>query len=129
MSPKPEDDAANNSAKTKTKSLVATAKCEVLANGARLIMQPDSRLPNLHLRLLSLGGSAFESTTQRGATNLMATLLARDTAKRSAAKVASDIETVGGSLSPVTGNKPLGWRWKCSPATSISRWIYSAKRP
>jgi zinc protease len=108
LSPKPEDDAANNSAKTKTKSLVATAKCEVLANGARLIMQPDSRLPNLHLRLLSLGGSAFESTTQRGATNLMATLLARDTAKRSAAKVASDIETVGGSLSPVTGNNTFG---------------------
>lgn len=107
LSPKPaEDTAAKESV-----SAAPTApnlSCETLKNGARLIMQPDSRLPNLHLRLLSLGGSAFESPTQRGATNLMATLLARDTAKRSAAKVASDIETVGGSLSPVTGNNTFG---------------------
>lgn len=81
---------------------------ETLSNGARLILQPDSRLPNLHLRLLALGGTALEPQNQRGATNLMATLLARDTAKRSAAQVATAIETVGGSLSPVSGNNTFG---------------------
>lgn len=83
-------------------------QAETLDNGTRLILQPDSRLPNLHLRLLALGGSAYEAEDQRGATNLMATLLARDTAKRSAAQVASAIEAVGGSLNPVTGNNTFG---------------------
>ncbi len=81
---------------------------ETLPNGARLILQPDDRLPNLHLRLLALGGGAFEQAEQRGITNLMATLLARDTARRSAAQVATAIETVGGSLSPVSGNNTFG---------------------
>lgn len=82
--------------------------CEQLANGARLILQPDPRLPNLHLRLLALGGAAYEAKNQRGATSLMATLLARDTTKRSAAEVAAAIEEVGGSLRPVTGNNTFG---------------------
>ncbi|MCF3651810.1 M16 family metallopeptidase [Synoicihabitans lomoniglobus] len=81
---------------------------EQLANGTRLLLQPDSRLPNLHFRLLCLGGGAFEPTDQRGTTALMATLLARDTAKRSAAQVAGAIESVGGSLSPVFGNNTFG---------------------
>jgi zinc protease len=38
----------------------------------------------------------------------MATLLARDTNKRSAAQVAAAIESVGGALSPVTGNNTFG---------------------
>lgn len=93
-----------------TKAAVETAELqdETLGNGARLILQPDSRLPHLHLRLLALGGSAYEDASQRGSTNLMATLLARDTAKRSAAQVAAAIEEVGGSLSPVTGNNTFG---------------------
>lgn len=81
---------------------------ETLANGARLLLQPDKRLPNLHLRLLALGGPALEPADQRGATALMATLMARDTSKRSAAQVALAIENVGGSLSPVFGNNTFG---------------------
>jgi zinc protease len=108
LSPRPSVDQPSKSVDPETQTPIAAVYCEMLANGARLIMQPDSRLPNLHLRLLSLGGSAFEPTDQRGATNLMATLLARDTAKRSAAQVATAIETVGGSLSPVTGNNTFG---------------------
>ncbi len=81
---------------------------EQLSNRARLLMQPDARLPNLHLRLLALGGPVFEQSGKRGATALMSTLLARDTAKRSAEQVASAIESVGGSLSPVFGNNTFG---------------------
>ncbi len=81
---------------------------EQLPNGARLLLQPDARLPNLHLRLLAMGGPVFEMSGKRGATSLMSTLLARDTAKRSAARVASAIESVGGSLSPVFGNNTFG---------------------
>lgn len=93
-------------------SAVAAARLgpqlETLTNGARLVLQPDSRLPNLHLRLLSQGGPAFEPSGQRGASALMTTLLTRDTKRRSAAEVAAAIETVGGSLYPVTGNNTVG---------------------
>jgi len=81
---------------------------ETLANGSRLVMQPDARLPNLHLRLLCLGGAVFEASGQRGAASLLATLLTRDTTRRSAAQVAATIESAGGSFYPVTGNNTLG---------------------
>ncbi len=107
LSPRQSDE-GQSSANVPAGRPAAPVQREVLANGARLLLQPDRRLPNLHFRLLSLGGSAYEKPTQRGATQLMATLLARDTAKRSAAQVAAAIESVGGSLSPVTGNNTFG---------------------
>ena len=81
---------------------------ERLSNGARLLLQRDLRLPNLHLRLLALGGPLFEPAEARGASALLATLLTRDTEKRTAAEVAQLIEEVGGSLYPISGNNSLG---------------------
>jgi len=104
----PPDDPGKLTKSAARKPEVTPISREEMANGARLLLQPDPRLPNLHLRLLGLGGSAYERPDQRGATQLMATLLARDTAKRSAAQVAAAIESVGGSLSPVTGNNTFG---------------------
>jgi zinc protease len=80
----------------------------VLANGARLLLQPDRRLPNLHLRLLLQGGPLFEDPRKRGATALLATMLTKDTRKRSAAQVARFIEEMGGSFHPFSGNNSLG---------------------
>ncbi|MBW8782147.1 MAG: insulinase family protein [Verrucomicrobia bacterium] len=79
-----------------------------LPNGARLLLLPDSRLPNLHLRLLLEGGPLHESPKQRGATSLLATLLTRDTRKRSATEVARFIEEVGGAFYPFSGNNSFG---------------------
>ncbi len=79
-----------------------------LPNGARLFVRPDSRLPNLHIRLLLEGGPLHEPATQRGATALMANLLTRDTRKRTAAEVAQFIEEVGGSFYPFSGNNSFG---------------------
>lgn len=79
-----------------------------LPNGARLLLRPDRRLPNLHLRLLCEGGPMHEPAHLRGATELMATLLTKDTKKRSAAEVAKFIEEVGGSFYPFTGNNSFG---------------------
>ncbi|GAB5559354.1 MAG: pitrilysin family protein [Synoicihabitans sp.] len=115
LSPKPQDEGETTQVKA-DRGGVEGIPLETLSNGARLILQPDDRLPNLHLRLLALGGGAFEKTDQRGITNLMATLLARDTNKRSAAKVATDIETVGGSLNPVSGNNTFGLAIEVLPA-------------
>jgi zinc protease len=79
-----------------------------LANGTRLLLQPDSRLPNLHLRLLLQGGPLFEDPAKRGATALLATMLTKDTRTRTAAEVAEFIEAAGGSFYPFSGNNSLG---------------------
>ena len=79
-----------------------------LPNGARLLLQPDRRLPNLHLRLAVTGGPLFEEAGQRGSSSLLATMLTKDAGKRSAAQVAQFIEEVGGSFHPLSGNNSLG---------------------
>ncbi len=79
-----------------------------LANGARLLLQHEDRLPNIHLRLLMQGGPLFENPAERGATALLATMLTKDTASRSSEQVAQYIEEVGGSFYPVSGNNSIG---------------------
>jgi zinc protease len=79
-----------------------------LPNGARLLLQPNRQLPNLHLRLAFAGGPMFEPADRRGLTALMATLLTKDTARRSAEQVAGAIEAVGGSFHDFSGNNSFG---------------------
>lgn len=79
-----------------------------LPNGARLLLQLQRNLPNLHLRLTCLGGPVYEATDKRGATALLATLLTKDTKRRTAAQVANFIEEVGGAFAPVSGNNSFG---------------------
>lgn len=79
-----------------------------LANGARLLLQHDPRLPNLHCRLLMQGGPLFEPADRRGASSLLATMLTKDTRTRTAAEVAEYIESVGGAFHPAAGNNSLG---------------------
>ena len=87
-----------------------------LPNGARLLLQRDPRLPNLHLRLLFLGGPLYETPGRRGATELLATMLTKDTRRRSAAEVARLIEEVGGSFGPFSGNNSFGLALEVLPA-------------
>ncbi|MSU46804.1 MAG: insulinase family protein [Lacunisphaera sp.] len=79
-----------------------------LPNGARLLLQPNRNLPNLHLRLAFAGGPMFEPSSRRGLTALMATLLIMDTTRRSAEEVAQAIEEVGGSFDDYAGNNSFG---------------------
>ena len=79
-----------------------------VGNGARLVLQPDRRLPNLHLCLLVQGGPLFELAKKRGSSALLSTLLTKDTRRRSSAQVAQFIEEVGGSFYPISGNNSLG---------------------
>lgn len=80
----------------------------LLPNHARLLVREDRRLPTVHLRVVWQGGSAFEPTEKRGATSLLATMLTKDTKKRSAVEVARAIEDVGGSFSDFAGNNSMG---------------------
>lgn len=79
-----------------------------LPNGARLLLQPNQQLPNLHLRLAFAGGPMFEPVDRRGLTALLATLLTKDTKRRSAEEVARTIEAVGGSFHEFSGNNSFG---------------------
>jgi zinc protease len=79
-----------------------------LPNGARLLLQPNRQLPNLHLRLAFAGGPMFEPAESRGLTSLMATLLTKDTAERSAEQVARAIEAAGGSFAEFAGHNSFG---------------------
>ncbi|MDX2109097.1 MAG: pitrilysin family protein [Verrucomicrobiota bacterium] len=79
-----------------------------LTNGARILLQPDTRLPKLCMRLVGLGGPIFEPADKRGVTPLLSAILTRDTEKRSAEAVAEAIERQGGSFSEFAGNNSFG---------------------
>lgn len=79
-----------------------------MANGARLLLLPDKRLPNLHLRLVCLGGVTHDLPEARGALSLMVTLLTKDTKNRSADEVAELVEEVGGTFHEFSGNNTFG---------------------
>jgi len=87
-----------------------------LPNGARLLLQPNSQLPNLHFRLAFAGGPLFEPADKRGVNALLATLLTKDTARRSAEEVARAIEEVGGTFSEFSGNNSFGLAVEVLPA-------------
>ncbi|MGA3007823.1 MAG: insulinase family protein, partial [Opitutaceae bacterium] len=93
---------------------------EVLPHGARLVLQPNRRLPSLHFRLACLGGPLYERPGQRGATTLLATLLTKDTRKRTAAQVAQTIEEVGGAFHSFSGNNSFGLAVEILP-TDVDR--------
>lgn len=79
-----------------------------LPNGARLLLQPNRNLPNLHFRLAFAGGPLFEPADRRGLCALMSALLAKDTRKRTAEQVALAIEAVGGTFADFSGNNSFG---------------------
>jgi zinc protease len=102
--------AAGATAGPAVKSSVSSLDFEelTLPNGARLLLQPNHALPNLHFRLAFAGGPMFEPENRRGLNSLAATLLAKDTTKRSAEEVARVIEAVGGSFHEFSGNNSFG---------------------
>lgn len=75
-----------------------------LACGIRVLLQPVSGLPKVHLRASMLGGGAFESEKTRGATALLSTLMTLDAGTRSATEIAEKIESVGGRFDEISGN-------------------------
>lgn len=86
-----------------------------LPNGARLLLQENRQLPNLHLRLAFGGGALFEPAGRRGLNALLATLLAKDTLRRSAEEVARAIEQVGGTFQDFSGNNSFGLQAEVLP--------------
>jgi zinc protease len=87
-----------------------------LSSGARLLLQPARRLPKVHLRCVLQGGPLFEPAAQRGVSALLAELLTKDTARRSAQEIAELIESIGGRFSATGGNNTISMSIEVLPA-------------
>lgn len=79
-----------------------------LKNGARILLQPSSTIPKVHITLLSQAGSLYEGKNEKGISTLLATLLTKDTKKKSAKTIAETIDKLGISFSEIAGNNTIG---------------------
>jgi zinc protease len=75
-----------------------------LANGLRLLVREDPRLPLIAMGAVFRGGLLAETAETNGITRLMARCLLKGTKNRTAEQIASEIEAVGGAISSDGGN-------------------------
>ncbi len=79
-----------------------------LPNGLRLLVKEDHRLPFVEFRAVFQGGVLAETAENNGATMLLSKMLLKGTKTRSAEKIATEIESVGGSIDSYGGNNSFG---------------------
>lgn len=79
-----------------------------LANGLRLLVKEEHRLPFVEFRAVFLGGVLAETPADNGITMLMGKLLLKGTKTRSAEMISREIESVGGSIESYGGNNSFG---------------------
>ena len=79
-----------------------------LPNGLTLLVKEDHRLPFVEFRATFRGGVLAENATNNGTTMLLAKLMLKGTATRNAEQIATEIESVGGSLDGYGGNNSFG---------------------
>jgi zinc protease len=79
-----------------------------LPNGLRLLIKEDHRLPFVQLRAIFKGGVLVESAADNGLTVLTARMLLKGTLTRSAEQIATQIESLGGSIDSHGGNNSFG---------------------
>ncbi len=77
--------------------------------GVKIFIQQCSDFPKTHVQALFRAGSLYEPTNMRGITQLLATLLTKDTQSQSALEIAKQIETIGGQISSFSGINHLGF--------------------
>jgi len=78
-----------------------------LANGMRLLVREDPRLPLVSMAAVFRGGLLAETPETNGITRLMAKVLLKGTKTRTAEEIADAIEAVGGSMGSDAGNNSL----------------------
>lgn len=85
-------------------------------NGSVLLLRENHRLPNLHIRVVMNGGALYEEPGRQGSTSLLATMLTKDTEKRTSLEVAAVVENAGGSFYEFSGNNSLGLALEVLPS-------------
>jgi zinc protease len=79
-----------------------------LANGLCLLVKENHRLPFVEFRAAFKGGVLAETAGNNGITQLLAKMLLKGTKRRSAEKIATEIESVGGNIDSYGGNNSFG---------------------
>ncbi|MEW6305622.1 MAG: pitrilysin family protein [Verrucomicrobiota bacterium] len=79
-----------------------------LPNGLRLLIKEDHRLPFVHYRAVFKGGVLAENAQNNGITQMLGKMLLKGTKSRSAEDIATEIESVGGSIESYGGNNSFG---------------------
>ena len=77
-------------------------------NGLRLLVKEDHRLPFVEFRAALKGGVLVETPANNGLTQLTAKMLLKGTRQRTAEQIATEIESVGGSIDTFGGNNSFG---------------------
>lgn len=75
-----------------------------LSNGLRVLVREDARLPLVAMTAVFRGGLLAETPETNGITRLMAKSLIKGTNTRSAEQIATEIESIGGSIASDAGN-------------------------
>jgi len=78
------------------------------ANGLRLLVKEDHRLPFVEFRVVFKGGVLAETAANNGVGLLMAKTLLKGTPTRSGEDIAREIESLGGSIETYGGNNSFG---------------------
>lgn len=79
-----------------------------LANGLRVLVKEDHRLPFVEIRVAFQGGVISETLENNGACLLAAKTLMKGTASRTAEQIALEMESLGGSIESYGGNNSFG---------------------
>jgi len=93
-----------------TESAVGAGEVQkfTLANGLRVLVREDARLPLVNVDAIFRGGLLSETAATNGLTKLFARALLKGTASRTGGEIADAIEAVGGSISADAGNNSVG---------------------
>ncbi|HEX3989515.1 MAG TPA: insulinase family protein, partial [Verrucomicrobiae bacterium] len=100
--------AAPKNGETVQVSAESTVRKIELSNGLRLLVKEDHRLPFVEMRAVFQGGVLAESAENNGLTQLVAKMMMQGTRRRSAEKIALEIESLGGSIDTFGGNNSFG---------------------
>jgi zinc protease len=79
-----------------------------LPNGLKLLIKEDHRLPFVEFRAVFQGGVLAEDKANNGISQIISRLVVKGTKTRNAEQIASEIESVGGSLDSYGGNNSFG---------------------
>lgn len=79
-----------------------------LPNGLRLLVKEDHRLPFVEMKAVFRAGVLAETSDNNGLTQIMSKMLMQGTKRRSAEQIATEIESVGGSIDSFGGNNSFG---------------------
>jgi zinc protease len=113
---------ADNGAKKSPAAVVARPLVvkQTLDNGIRLVVREDTRLPFVSVCVAFRGGVLSETPELAGSAKLMADLLIKGTARRTAAQIAEISESLGVEIGPFSGYDTFGIKGRCmSPDAAV----------